>query len=257
MFIDTHAHLLDNKFDKDRDSVISAAFKNGVEKIIEIGCGKSAWKETAEFAEKNRNIFFSIGLHPQEAKLWEEDDYLTLSELSKKPKCAGIGETGLDYHYEYSPREIQKRVFIHHLKLSRQANKPVICHCREAYEDFVDILSKDIKENGGMKGVVHCFSGNAIDAEKLIKMGFLLGIDGPLTYPKAYGLREVVMNTPLESIVLETDSPYLAPQKYRGKRNEPGYLPLIAESIAELKKLTLSQVEIATTENALKLFGVN
>jgi len=256
MFIDTHAHLLDDKFETDRYEVITKAFENRVEKIIEIGCDKKNWDKTLEFASKNKNVFFTLGIHPQEAKTADKNDFIKLAEMALNPKCAGIGETGLDYHYEYSPRPVQKEVFLTHLNTARKVKKPLIIHCREAYSDLIDILENDFKENGSLEGVIHCFSGSMEDSKKLINLGFLIGIDGPITYPNSSLLRETVKNIPLEKILLETDSPYLSPQKYRGKRNEPAYLTLIAENIAEIKQLPLSRVEEITTANASKLFGV-
>jgi len=257
MFIDTHAHLLDGKFDKDRTEVIARALEQKVLKIVEIGCDKNDCEKTIEFAEKNENIYFTLGIHPQNSAETLPDDFLKLKDLAKHPKCIGIGETGLDYHYESSQKPAQKGAFVEHLKIARELAKPIILHCRDAYKDFVDILENDLKENGPVKGVVHCFSGSKAYALKLIQLGFFLGIDGPVTYPGSNDLRETVSAVPIENILLETDCPYLAPQERRGQRNEPAFLPFIANQIAKIKKIDIEAVEQMTTKNAVKLFGFN
>ena len=257
MFIDTHAHLLDERFDKDRQDAVKRALSAGVARIIEIGCTQGSWQKALEFAEKNENIYCALGIHPQDAKTASEKDFSELERLSRNIKCVAIGETGFDYHYEYSPRQIQKEVFLSQLKIARRATKPLIIHCREAYKDLIETIESDFSANGPLKGVIHCFSGTKTDAAKLIQLGFMLGIDGPVTYPSANDLRETVETVPLESILLETDAPYLPPQKYRGQRNEPAYIPLIAKQIAEIKKINVEAVEKNSTDNAVSLFGLN
>ena len=256
MFIDTHAHILDEKFDKDRMDAVKRAVDKGVGLFIEIGCVQNAWAKVLEFADKNENVYCALGIHPQDAKTASDKDFTELERLSMNRKCVAIGETGFDYHYEYSPRQVQKEVFIKQLNAARKCSKPVVLHCREAYRDMIETIKKDLNVNGPIKGVIHCFSGTRSEAAELIALGFLIGIDGPVTYPSAKELRDVVGHVALEKIVLETDAPYLPPQKYRGQRNEPAYIPLIAEQIAQIKKIDIKIVEETTTANAAALFGL-
>ena len=256
MFIDTHAHLLDERFDKDRMDAVKRASGAGVGIIIETGCVQASWLKTLEFTEKNENIYCALGIHPQNAKTATDKNFSDLEKLAQNIKCVAIGETGLDYHYEYSPREIQKEVFIKHLNTARKCSKPITIHCRDAYKDLIEIIKKEFIANGPVKGVIHCFSGTSAEAAALIELGLLLGIDGPVTYPSAGELRSVVEHVPLDSVLLETDSPYLPPQKYRGQRNEPAFIPLIAEQIAQIRKLDCNIVEKTTTTNAAALFGL-
>ncbi|MFC1501415.1 TatD family hydrolase [Elusimicrobiota bacterium] len=250
MYIDTHCHLLDNKFNDDLNDVIKRAEEFNVRKFIEIGCEPDDWNKTLDFVNANPDFYGVIGIHPQEAKLSNIEKLNILKDLLKQEKIKAVGETGLDYYYENSPRETQEKVFIDHLKLAQKINKPVVIHCRDAYNDLINILG----EFGRIPGVIHCFSGSVDEGKNLVNMGFLLGIDGPVTYPKASSLRETVEAVPIEKIILETDSPYLPPQEYRGQRNEPCYLPIIAEEIANIKNISIEDVEKITTENAVKLF---
>lgn len=257
MFIDTHCHILDSSFNKDRETIISNSLNKNVKKLIEIGCEVQDWQSVISFAEQKNNVFCAIGLHPHDAKLISKENLLKLEELCGSKKVVGIGETGLDYYYENSPRNLQKDSFIEHLKISYKLRKPVIIHCRNAYTDLINILKSEHKNCNFFSGVVHCFSGNLQEAKEIISLGFYLGIDGPVTYPNARLLRSIVQEMPLEKILLETDSPYLPPQIYRGKRNEPSHLVFIAEEIAKIKKVGIGVVAKATTDNANRLFSFN
>lgn len=249
MLIDTHAHLTDHRFDTDRQAVIIRAKAAGVAKIIEIACEPAYWDKALQLAEDNRDIYCALGLHPQEAKLWNEELSGRLEELSRNSKVCAIGETGLDYYHENSPRNIQKAVFIEQIKLAEITGKPVSIHCRDAYPDLLAIL-----KSHSCCGVIHCFSGNLAQAAELVAMGFYLGIDGPVTYPKSETLKAVVKATSLDRLMLETDCPYLPPQAYRGKRNEPAYAVLIAEEISKLKDIPLDSITETCLNNSLALF---
>jgi TatD DNase family protein len=255
MFIDTHAHLLDKRYDPDRDDAIIRANKNKVEKILEIACEPGEWNAALELAVAKKGIYCVVGIHPQEAKIATPKILEDLERIAGDGKVVAIGETGLDYHYENSPREIQKKIFEHHIELSQKTGKPLVVHSREAYADLMQILKKQ-KFQHPRPGVVHCFSGTPDQALELIAMGFYIGIDGPVTYPKASNLKETVKRISLENILIETDSPYLPPQSYRGTRNEPSYISLIAEEIAAIKNVTTDEVAKITSENARSLFKI-
>ena len=250
MLIDTHAHLTDKRFDPDRAQVIERARASGVSKIIEVACEPQYWQKALDLAAGNDGIYCSVGIHPQEAKLCEPDVFGELKKLAAFPKVVAIGETGFDYHYENSPRDKQREVFEKHIELSISTGKPLVIHCRDAYEDLIAVL-----KGRDCRGVIHCFSGSLEDARTFLEMGFYLGIDGPVTYPKAGVLREVVKTAPLEKMLIETDSPYLPPQEYRGMRNEPSHVRFVAGEIANIRKIELKRIEEVTCSNAVTLFG--
>jgi TatD DNase family protein len=255
MLIDTHAHLLDTRFDLDRENAIQRADGAGVKFLIEIGCERNQWHGAAEFASKHENIWCVLGIHPQNARDALDEDFKTLESKLSGNKIVGIGETGLDYHYKTTAPEIQEKAFIRHIQLAKKSGKPLVIHCRDAYPELMGILS--VRYNGQkLAGVVHCFSGTPEDAVKLVSMGFMLGIDGPVTYPSAARLKNVVKDIPLEKLVIETDSPYLPPQNFRGKRNEPAYAAYVAEEISKIKNVSLETVSEVTTLNAKRLFSI-
>jgi TatD DNase family protein len=255
MLIDTHAHLLDARFDEDRENAVLRAGEAGVKLLIEVGCERGDWAGAVEFAEGHDNIWCVLGIHPQNAGEARGEDFTALEGLLASKKIVGIGETGLDFHYRETAPEIQERIFISHMELAEKTGKPLVIHCREAYPELMRLLAP---RYSGQKlaGVVHCFSGTPGDAEKLAKMGFMIGIDGPVTYPSATQLKDVVRALPLEHMVIETDSPYLPPQVFRGKRNEPAYAAYVAEEVARIKQLAPGEVAEKTTENAKRLFSI-
>ncbi|GAB1401973.1 TatD family hydrolase [Elusimicrobiota bacterium] len=250
MLIDSHAHISDEKFDSDRQDVILRALDNNVKYIIEVGCDPDEWDKVSELS-KDKNIFSMFGIHPHDAIKFNEQTKSKLELLLQNKKCIAVGEIGLDYHYDLSPRDIQRNVFIEQMKLALKLNKPVSIHCRSAYNEMLKMM-KDMNELP--KGVIHCFSGNIDEAKKVLDMGFLLGIDGPCTYPKSDKLKEVIANTDIEKMLIETDCPYLAPQLYRGQRNEPAYVVEIAKKISEIKNMSFEDVCKITTDNTIKLF---
>jgi TatD DNase family protein len=252
MIIDTHAHLTDPAFNEDREAVLQRAFDSGVNKIIEISCETGLWDKSKEFVKKD-NLYISYGIHPHEAGKASEKDFEKLESLLQDAKTVAIGEIGLDYHYDFSPRKTQREVFLKQLDIAAKYNKTLIIHCRSAYEELMTIL-KNYKNYP--KGVIHCFSGTPEEAEIYVEMGFLLGIDGPVTFPKSDKLRQVVKETDISKLLIETDCPYLAPQKYRGRRNEPSYIVETLSKIAETKNISYEEAEKITYENAANLFGI-
>jgi len=246
---DTHAHLADSRFDSDRREVIENASKEGVSGIV---CICSDFKELSifqELLEKYSFIYGAVGVHPHDASFYGKLEERLYEALNQK-KIVALGEIGLDYHYENSPRDVQKKVFKKQLRIAKEKNLPVIIHTRDAMKDTIDILRKERIE----KGVMHCFSGTKKDMEILIDMGFYISLAGPVTFPKASNLQEIAQLVPAERLVVETDSPYLAPQPVRGKRNEPRYVKFTVQKIASLRGLSEEEVKIFTSKNAKSLF---
>jgi TatD DNase family protein len=257
MIIDTHAHIADIRFDSDREIVIQNAFNLGVKKIFEVACENSYWDKALELSKRD-NIFVSFGIHPNNVSKTTHEDFDKLKTLVKNEKCIAIGEIGLDYHYNNNSSftgsiNFQKELFIKQIGIANKCNKPIIVHCRDAYDDIIDVLGR---YKSSLKGVVHCFSGNLKQAKVFIKMGFLLGIGGILTYNKSDNLKHVVFETDINNLLCETDCPYLTPKKYRGQRNEPSYVVETLREIAKIKKMLFSEVVQITTQNALKLFSI-
>lgn len=263
LFIDTHAHLDDPRFDADRDSVIRRAKEAGLKTIISVGCWnkKNGFAPLVEVLRKYDFLETGLGVHPHDAKDFTDDGPLKLiARLATELTAAGrsrvvaIGETGLDYHYDNSPREAQKAAFVKHIRLARELNLPLIIHTREAEKDTLEILKAEGAHETG--GVFLCFSGSPELAREGLKMGFYLSFTGVITYPNAEGLRDVVRAVPIENMLLETDCPYLPPAPDRGKRNEPACIVNTARKIAEIKGLSLNDVARITTNNAEDLFGL-
>ncbi len=258
LFIDTHAHLDDPRFNEDRDIVIKRAKEAGLKNIITVGCWnkKSGFESLTEILSYYDFIYAALGVHPHDAKEADETPFEVIRSLAlqKGSRVVGIGETGLDYHYDNSPRDKQKEAFARQLALARELNLPVIIHTREAEKDTLEMLkSEGVNEVGG---VFHCFSGSMGLAKAALDMGFYLSFTGVITFPNADKLREVVKNVPIEKMLIETDCPYLAPAPHRGKRNEPSFVADTAREIARLKGLSLIDVGRITTQNAEDLFGI-
>jgi TatD DNase family protein len=254
MLIDTHAHLEMREFNDDRDEVIKRAREAGVEYIVTIGTTLESSRDAVMLADKYDFIYAAIGIHPHEVKDILHPTYDILRHFAQHKKVVAYGEIGLDYHYEHSPRTDQKRKFRDMLREARRLELPIIVHDRDAHEDTLQILSEEWTPDLG--GVLHCFSGDLAMATKLIEMGFSISIAGPVTFPKAEALREVVRQVPIEHLLIETDAPYLAPQPMRGKRNEPAFVRHTAEAIAKIKGLSFDDVARITSFNAMQLFGI-
>lgn len=254
MIIDTHTHISDLRFDSDREIVIQKAFDCGIGKLFEIACEVRCWNRALELSKQD-NIFLSFGIHPIETPKATREDYYKLQALVEDKKCIAVGEVGLDYHYDSSPQNtnIQKESLLKQIDIAVKHNKAVIIHCRDAYDEMIDFFKK---HKNVYKGVIHCFSGTPKQAKMFIEMGFLLGIGGLVTYKKSDNLKQVVFETDLDKLLVETDCPHLAPQKYRGQRNEPFYVVEILKEIAAIKNIVIDDAAQVTTQNALKLFSI-
>lgn len=254
MLVDTHAHIDDAKYDEDRDEMVARAKEYGVTRIITMGDTMASSLNAIKLAEKYDGVYAGAGVHPQEALSLIPSDYDTLAQWMTNPKVKVLGEIGLDYYYENASREKQQEIFIRQLDVARQMHMPVSIHDRDAHGDTMAILKKEGK---GITGSIHCFSGSYEMAKELLKMGWFLGVDGPLTFKNAAKLPEIIAKIPLERLLLETDSPYLAPVPKRGKRNEPAYVKYIAEKVAEVRGISFEEVASQTTQNAINVFNLD
>jgi TatD DNase family protein len=256
--IDSHAHIDFPQFAEDRDAMLDRARAAGVQTILAIGTGAGPEKldSAIPYAEQHDWIYTSIGVHPHEAKQLTPEHLDQLTRLAKHPKVIAWGEIGLDYFYDHSPRDVQDRVFREQLALAHQAKLPVIIHCRDAWPDTLQILEEAWRPTG-LGGILHCFTSTLEDAQRGLDMGFLISFAGNSTYPKAANIRDVAKSLPLENILIETDSPFLAPQGYRGKRNEPAYVGEVAKAIASVRNLGPEDIATATTANFQRFFKLH
>ncbi|NYE57645.1 TatD family hydrolase [Carboxydothermus ferrireducens] len=254
MLIDSHAHLNDQKFKDDVEEVIKRARQNGVEKIITVGYDLPTSEEAVRLSEKYPEIYAAVGIHPHDAKALNDRVFSRLEQLLDHPRVVALGEIGLDFYRDLSPREVQREAFIRQLKLAREKGKPVIIHDRDAHQEVFDTL----KEHAlGLPGVIHCFSGSAELALRYIKeLNFYISLAGPLTFKNNVKGKEVAKKVPLEYLLVETDCPYLTPEPFRGRRNEPGLVTLVAEEIARIKGIAKEEAFQALTENTSKLFNL-
>lgn len=250
MFIDTHCHISKEDYE-DIDLVINNAKENGVNYLLICGCDKKSINESLKIAEQNENIYLEIGYHPSEANIINDEDLKELEIIAKKnKKVIAIGEIGLDYHWEKDNKDRQKELFKKQINIAKKLKLPIVIHSRDAFQDTYDIL-KEVN----YKGVIHCFSGNIENANMYLSLGYYLGIGGVLTF-KNTNLKETIKKIPLDRILLETDSPYLAPTPHRGEQNEPKYIPLVAEEISNILELELEKVAKITTKNAIEIFNL-
>lgn len=252
MLIDSHAHLDFRHYNKDRDRVIKRAKEKGIVRIINIGADLASSKASISLTREYEEIYAAIGVHPHEAKHVKGDVIQSLKEFITHEKVVAIGETGLDFHYNNSPRDIQERVFRIHIRLAHQCKLPLVIHSRESDERLLAILKEEEAQKVG--GVVHCFTGTEALAREYLDMGFYLGLGGVITFPKAREIREAIPTLPLSRILLETDAPYLTPIPYRGKRNEPAYVHYVAEELATLMDISFEEVARETVKNTIDLF---
>ena len=252
-FIDTHAHLYDQRYDDDRAEMIARAAEAGVTQIISMGDTMAASAQVVADAEQYPALYAAVGIHPESACVLTDAERAQLLTWAKHPKVVAIGEIGLDYYWEKDPkaRALQRELFVTQLNLARAAGLPVCIHDREAHGDTLAILQAVGRD---LKGVLHCYSGSLETARELWKLGYYIGIDGPLTFKNAGKLPAIVREAPQDKLLIETDSPYLAPVPKRGKRNEPAYLVHIAAKIAELRGESVEEVARYTTENARRLY---
>jgi TatD DNase family protein len=258
MYIDSHAHIEGKEFDADREAVIQRALDAGVETIVCVGNGEVAADSHAaafRLAEHYPFIYTTVGVHPHEARLFDDNLYAQLMKLSEHPKVIAWGEIGLDYHYDNSPREVQREAFRKQLRMARERGLPVSIHTREAEADTLAILDEEWK-GSGLGGVIHCFTGTPAFAAAAVDLGFYVSFSGVVTFKKAEELRETARSLPLDRVLIETDSPFLAPIPYRGRRNEPAYVVETARAIAELRGVAAQEIGRATSENFDRLFFI-
>ncbi len=254
MFIDTHAHLFYHNFEDDVDEVITRAREEGIDYIIVPSTDVETAKKSIALSEKYDFIYCAVGVHPQDSKDWNEDMLREIESLSHHKKVVAIGEIGLDYYYDYSPKEKQIEAFKAQIELALKINKPVIVHNREADNDMMEIIRS--YSGSGLKAQFHCFSGSLQDAKELIRLNHFISFTGNITFKKSDALREVVAGLSMESILLETDSPFMTPVPFRGKRNEPSNVKLVAEKLAEIHHLSLEDISRYTSFNVFKMFGI-
>lgn len=251
MIFETHAHLDDEAFDADREKLIETLPEKGICRVINVGASIESTKTSIALAEKYEYIYAAVGVHPSDIDGLHEESFAWLKEQTQNPKTVAVGEIGLDYYWDKEP-EVQKQQqywFKRQLELAAQCNLPVIIHSRDAAEDTMHILKEYT-----LPGVIHCYSYSPEMAKEFVKMGYYIGVGGVVTFKNAKKLKETVQEIPLEHILLETDSPYMAPEPHRGKRNDPTYIPYIVEKIAELKGVSTQEVLRVTWDNAMRLF---
>ncbi|WP_027630160.1 TatD family hydrolase [Ruminiclostridium cellobioparum] len=254
MIFDTHAHYDDERFDEDRDSLLKQLHQEGISYILNASASPESLEATMELAEKYPFVYAALGIHPHDAEKMNEDIMNRIRTLSKNDKVVAIGEIGLDYYYDNSPRDIQRYWFERQIELAKELRLPIIIHDRDAHEDTVNILKKtDVKQVGG---IFHCFSGSAQMAMEMLKLNLYIAVGGAVTFKNARKTVEVVKAVPLEKLLVETDCPYLSPEPHRGKRNNSGYLVHIIRKIAEIKEISESEVAGITLMNAKKVFGL-
>ena len=261
MYIDSHAHVEGNKFDPDRPEMLNRAREAGLERILAIGSGTGpgTYDCALKIAEQHDWIFASTGLHPHEASVATESDYAEMAQLAQHPKLIAWGEIGLDYFYDHSPRDIQMAVFRRQMELAQTAKLPIIIHCRpsnnseNAWDDTLQMLH-DHWASSGLPGILHCFTGDWKHAQAALDIGFYISFAGNVSFPKAENIRDAAKQVPLDRMLIETDSPYLAPVPHRGKRNEPGFVVNTAETIAQLRGSSKEGIGRKTAENFYQLF---
>ncbi|HYM06346.1 MAG TPA: TatD family hydrolase [Terriglobales bacterium] len=264
MLVDSHAHLEMKQFEADRAAVLQRAQDAGVETIVAIGSGTGPGSLDCgiRLAEQHDFIYATIGIHPHEAKLASNGDFDELQNLAQRPKVIAWGEIGLDYFYDHSPRDVQKQVFLEQLQLARAARLPVVIHCRpsegsdNAWEDCLGLLT-DHWVSAGLAGIFHCFTGNWDHARRALDMGFMISFAGNITFARAEQIRVAAQQVPLDRILIETDSPFLAPVPHRGKRNEPAFVREVAGKLGELRGLPSEEIAVQTTRNFYRFFSLH
>ena len=253
MLFDTHAHYYDGRFDSDRDELLAALPQRGVGLVLCPGCDLPSSRACVELAQRFPHVYAAVGVHPSDCAGWDDATLAEVRALAAHPKVKAIGEIGLDYYWKDNPsKEFQQNVFRRQLELARELRLPVIVHDREAHGDCLAV----VKEYPDVTGVFHCYSGSAEMARELVELGWYLGFDGPITYKNARKAPEVLAAVPLERMLVETDSPYLTPEPFRGRRNDSGYVYRVAETIAQAKGITPEEVAEITTANGQKLFSI-
>ena len=264
MFIDSHCHLDGPRFDSDREQVIARARDAGVSNMLAVGTGDGPGTLDCalKIAEQHDFIYATIGIHPHEAELAKDSDLSELEQLAKHPKVIAWGEIGLDYYYDHSPRNVQQEVFIRQMELARAAKLPIVIHCRpsdnsdNAWEDCLALIEQHWRSSG-LGGVLHCFTGDWKHAKRALGTGFMISFAGNITFPKAQPIRDSATQVPLDRMLIETDSPFLAPVPYRGKRNEPAFVKKVAHQIGELRGISTDEVGEQTARNFHRFFSLH
>lgn len=254
MLIDSHTHLDDERFDEDREKIIADFEKDGLELVVNIGADLQSSIRTVALTEKYEKIYGTVGIHPHDAKDMDDATFEIIKSFTGREKIVAIGEIGLDYYYDNSPRDVQRHCFKRQLELAKEVNLPVVIHSRDASQETFDIIKEAY--DGKLTGVIHCYSGSVEMAKEYVKLGFYLGIGGTVTFKNARVVKDVAREIPMDHIVIETDSPYLAPEPNRGKRNESAYVRYVAAEIAELKGISYEEVVRISNQNAKKLYNI-
>lgn len=264
MFIDSHAHLEGKQYANDREQVIARAREAEIETIVAIGNGDGPGTLDCgiKLAEQYDFMYATVGIHPHEARLANDAAFDEMSQIAKHPKIIAWGEIGLDYFYDHSPRDVQQHVFIRQMELASAAKLPIVIHCRpsnnsdDAWEDCLNLI-KEQWSSSGLRGILHCFTGTWDHARRAVDMGFMLSFAGNITFPKAQQIRDAALQVPLDRILIETDSPYLAPVPHRGKRNEPAFVKEVARQLGELRGLSTEKIGAETSENFRRFFSLS
>lgn len=265
MYIDSHAHLENKRFDSDRGEVFARMQSAGVEAMLAIGNGDGPGTDTLDCAIKLAQqydwVYATVGIHPHEAALAKPEDFAQLEQMSRAPKVIGWGEIGLDYFYDHSPRDVQQAVFVQQMEMARAAKLPIVIHCRpsdnseNAWDDTLRLI-REHWTSSGLGGVLHCFTGSVEHAKAALDLGFVISFAGNITYPKAQNIRDAAAMAPLDRMFIETDSPYLAPVPLRGKRNEPAYVVETARQIGKLRGISCEEIGLQTSRNFYNFFGL-
>lgn len=264
MFVDSHAHLEMDQFNADREPMIARAREAGIESIVAIGSGTGPGSLDCgiQLAERHEFIYATIGIHPHEARLANDDDFAELIQLAKRPKVIAWGEIGIDYFYDHSPRDVQQQVFLRQLQLAQAARLPIVIHCRpsdgtdSAWEECLTMLQEHWATSG-LGGILHCFTGTWAHARRALDIGFMISFAGNITFPKAQQIRDAAKQAPLERMLIETDSPFLAPVPHRGKRNEPAFVKEVARQLGELRGVSTEEIGRQTSSNFYKFFKLS
>jgi TatD DNase family protein len=264
IFVDSHAHLEMEQFDADRSAMLQRAKDAGIETILAIGSGTGPGSLdcAVRLAEQHEFIYATIGIHPHEAKLASDADFEEMAQLAKRPKVIAWGEIGLDYFYEHSPRDVQQQIFVKQLQLAEAARLPIVIHCRpsddgdDAWQDCLSLLHKQWAPSG-LRGILHCFTGTWLHAHRALDMGFMISFAGNITFPKAQQIREAAKQVPMDRMLIETDSPFLAPVPHRGKRNEPSFVKEAARQLGELRGLSTEEIGFRTAQNFYRFFSLH
>lgn len=251
-FVDSHAHLDDERFDEDRDELINSLYENGIETVLNPGADLNTSKAAVELAVKYPFIYAAVGCHPHDSKFMNDDTMNIFREFAKNKKVIGIGEIGLDYYYDNSDRETQRTWFREQIRLAKELDLPYIVHDRDAHEDVFKIMKEE--HYSGTRGILHCYSSSVEMAREFVKLGFYISLGGPVTFKKAKTPKLVAKEMPIDRLLIETDCPYLTPEPFRGKRNEPKYVKYVAEEIAAIKEVSIDVIAEKTKENFKKLF---